>query len=129
MENTIPQTDQETAAAQPGTAGGAGRLIRTVQRETRHKFTSEEKIRIVLEGFRKEIPVSDLCRREGIWAAIYYKWLRDFMEAGKARLKGDSLREANREEVTKLKRENDRLKAVVGEVTLENYVLKKSVLE
>ena len=124
MEATIPQTEQE--AAQPG---GAARLIRAVKRETYHKFTAEEKIRIVLEGFRKEIAISELCRREGIYASIYYKWLRDFMEAGKARLKGDSLRNANREEVTTLKRDNERLKAVVGELTLENYLLKKSVME
>ena len=126
METTIPQIEQETESTQPG---GAARLMRAVRKETRHKFTSEEKIRIVLEGFRKEIGISDLCRKEGIYASIYYKWLKDFMEAGKARLKGDSLRDANQEEVTNLKRENERLKAVVGEVTLENYLLKKSVME
>jgi len=125
MEATIPQTNQEPASH----PGGAARLIREIKRATYRRFASEEKIRIVLEGFRKEIPVSDLCRRESISAAIYYKWLRDFMEAGKARLKGDSLRNANREEVTTLKRDNERLKAVVGELTLENYLLKKSVME
>ena len=123
MEETTTQPPQETAA-QPG---GAARLMRAIQKETRRKFNAEEKIRIVLEGFRKEISVSELCRRESIYAAIYYKWLKDFMEAGKARLMGDSLREARRDEVTALKRENDRLKSVVGELTLENYVLKKSV--
>lgn len=125
MEEINSQPPQEPAA-QPG---GAGRLMREIKRATYRKFKSEEKIRIVLEGFRKEIAISDLCRREGISPAIYYKWLKDFMEAGKARLKGDSLREANREEVTTLKRENERLKEVVGELTLENHLLKKSVME
>ncbi|MBU0951863.1 MAG: hypothetical protein KKH91_03415 [Elusimicrobia bacterium] len=83
---------------------------------------------MVLEGFRKEIPVSELCRREGIAAAIYYKWLKDFMEAGKSRLKGDSLREANSDEVDGLRRETEQLKELVGDMTLQLHLLKKSVV-
>jgi len=123
METTIQATSQE-ATCQPGSGA---KLIREINRRTYRKFISEDKIRIVLEGFRKEIPVSDLCRRERIHANVYYKWLKDFMEAGKARLRKDSLREASRDEVEDLKRENERLKSLVGELTLQAHVLKKSV--
>jgi transposase len=88
------------------TPGSAAKLIREVRAKTRRRFTAEDKIRIVLEGFRKEIPVSDLCRREGISSALYYPWLKDFMEAGKARLKRDSLRDATGSEVKGLREEN-----------------------
>jgi transposase len=80
-----------------------------------------------LEGFRKEIPVSDLCRREGISSAQYYSWLKDFMEAGKARLKGDSLRDATQSDVKGLREENSRLKELVGEQALQIQLLKKSL--
>jgi len=99
METTIQTTTQETTC-QPGSGA---KLIREVNRRTYRKFSSEDKIRIVLEGFRKEIPISDLCRRERIHVNVYYKWLKDFMEAGKARLRRDSLREASRDEVEELK--------------------------
>jgi transposase len=102
-------------------------MIRQVKRATRKRFSAEDKIRIVLEGFRKELPVSELCRRESIHANIYYYWLKDFMEAGKARLQGDTLRDANRGEVKGLKKENEKLKAVLGEMSLELILLKKSV--
>ena len=107
--------------------GSRERLIREVRRGTRRRFSAEDKIRIVLEGFRREIPVSDLCRREEISTAIYYCWLKDFMEAGKARLKGDSLRDATRAEVKRLKEENGRLKELVGEQALRIQLLKKSL--
>jgi len=81
----------------------------------------------VLEGFRKEIPISDLCRRENISTAIYYSWLKDFMEAGKSRLKGDTLRNATKGEVKSLQEENLRLKELLGEYTLEIQLLKKSL--
>jgi transposase len=80
-----------------------------------------------LEGFRKEMPVSDLCRREGISSALYYSWLKDFMEAGKARLKADSLRDATQSEVKQLRGQNARLKELVGEQALEIQLLKKSL--
>ena len=116
-------------APQTATPGSGARLIREVKRKTYKRYTSEEKIRIVLEGFRKEIPVSDLCRREGLKASIYYKWLKDFMEAGKARLRGDSLRETPYEEVVHLKKENEQLKEFLGDQALQLYLLKKRVLE
>ena len=111
----------------PATPGSAARLIREVRAQTRRRFSAEDKIRSVLEGFRKEIPVSDLCRRVGISSAMYYSWLKDFMEAGKARLKGDTLRDATQSEVKELRRENARLKELVGEEALEIQLLKKSL--
>ena len=102
-------------------------IVRDIKRQTRRKFSSEEKIRIVLEGFRKEIPISDLCRRENISTAIYYSWLKDFMEAGKARLQGDSLRNATKSEVKTIKEENNRLKLLLGEQALHIQLLKKSL--
>ena len=107
------------------TPGSAARLIREVKYKTRKRVSSEDKIRIVLEGFRKELPTSDLCRRESISTAIYYSWLKDFMEAGKARLKGDSLRDATKGEVKHLREQNSRLKELLGESALENQLLKK----
>ena len=111
----------------PATPGSTARLIREVRAQTRRRFSAEDKIRIVLEGFRKEMPVSDLCRREGISSALYYSWLKDFMEGGKARLKGDTLRDATQGEVKELRRENNRLKELVGEQALEIQLLKKSL--
>ena len=107
--------------------GSAIRLINKIKRVTRKRFTAEDKIRIVLEGFRREAPVTDLCRREGLHVSLYYSWLKDFMEAGKARLKGDSLRSANEGEVKHLQRENKRLKALAGEQALELCLFKKSL--
>jgi transposase len=110
-----------------GAPGSAARLIREVRHNTRRRFSAEDKIRIVLEGFRKEIPVSDLCRRESISSAIYYTWLKDFMEAGKSRLKRDSLRDATGNEVKQLREENARLKELVGEQALKIQIFKKSL--
>ena len=120
---------EEKSEESQATPGSGERLIRQVKRATRKRFSSEDKIRIVLEGFRKEIPVSELCRRENIHANIYYSWLKDFMEAGKSRLKGDTLREANHSEVKWLRKENEKLKRVIGELALEISVLKKSLNE
>jgi transposase len=103
-------------------------FIREVRRSTRRKFTPEEKIRIVLEGFRREVSVRELCRREGISPNVYYSWLKDFMEAGKSRLQRDTIRDATRIEVENLKRENTRLKQLVGELSLDMYVLKKTAV-
>jgi len=123
MEITAQSVEKEEKA----TPGGAAKLIREVKRQTRRRFSAEDKIRIVLEGFRKEIPISDLCRRESISAALYYSWLKDFMEAGKARLKGDSLRDATSTEVKCLRAENGRLKELVGDQALELQLLKKNL--
>lgn len=109
------------------TPGSTVKLIREVKQRTRRRVSSEEKIRIVLEGFRKEIPISDLCRRENISTAIYYSWLKDFMEAGKARLKGDGLRNATKSEVKTFREENEKLKLLLGEQALHVQLLKKSL--
>ena len=101
-------------------------LIRDIKRITRRKFTAEEKIRIVLEGFRRDTPIRDLCHREGIRPSTYYAWLKDFMEAGKDRLTRDMARDATKGEVQKLKRENARLKILVAELSLQVHVLKKT---
>ena len=109
------------------TPGSAAKLIREEKYKTRKRVSSEDKIRIVLEGFRGELSTSDLCRRESISTAIYYSWLKNFMEAGKARLKGDGLRDATTSEVKHLRDENSRLKELLGEAALDNQLLKKSL--
>jgi len=101
-------------------------LIRDIKRITRRKFTAEEKICIVLEGFRRDTPIRDLCRREGIKPSTYYAWLKDFMEAGKERLTRDITRDATRSEIQEIKRENARLKTLVAELSLQVHVLKKT---
>ena len=103
------------------------KLIRTARQATKKRYTAEEKIRIVMEGIRGDDPVSVLCRREGIHANVYYKWLKDFMEAGKERLKGEEKRGMTRSEVETLRREIERLKELVAELSVENMVLKKSL--
>ena len=102
-------------------------LVRDIKRKTRRKFSSEEKIRIVIDGLRGEISIAELCRREGIAQNLYYRWSKDFMESGKKRLNGDTMREANTSEVLELKRENAQLKEVVAELLLKYRVLKKSM--
>ena len=101
--------------------------VRDIRRRTRRKFSSEEKVRIVLDGLRGEQSVAELCRREGIAANLYYRWSKDFLEAGKKRLAGDTVREATTDEVRDLRAENSELKEVVAEMTLSNRVLKKSL--
>ena len=101
--------------------------VREVRRRTRRKFSAEEKIRIVLEGLRGDASVAEVCRREGIAANLYYRWSKDFLEAGKKRLNGDTVREARSSEVKDLRSENRDLKEVVAELTLSNRVLKKSL--
>jgi len=101
--------------------------VRDIRGKTRRRFSSEEKIRIVLEGLRGEQSVSELCRREGIAANLYYRWSKDFLEAGKKRLSGDTVREATSGEVKELRAENGELKEVVAELTLSNRVLKNSL--
>ena len=101
------------------------RIIRDIKRKTRKQYNSEEKIRIVLDGLRGEDSIAELCRREGIAQSLYYKWSKEFMEAGKKRLAGDIVRQANTGEVTELRREARDLKEVVAEQTLELRLLKK----
>jgi len=128
LRERIKEMETNTAVVEEqATPGSGAKLIREVRRKTRQRFSTEDKIRIVLEGFRKEIPVTDLCRQERISAAVYYAWLKDFMEAGKTRLRGDTLRSANENEVKELRVENDRLKALAGEQALQLQLLKKSL--
>jgi transposase len=102
--------------------------VREIRRKTRKKYSAEEKLRIVLEGLRGEDSISELCRREGIHQNMYYKWSKEFLEAGKQRLAGDTKREADRQEVKEMRSENEQLKELVAELTLKNRVLKKSLL-
>ena len=103
-------------------------FIKHVRRATRRHYSAEEKVRIVLEGFRREARVSELCWREGIKPAVYYAWLKEFMEAGKARLQADTARDATQVEVEQLKQQNERLKQLVAELSLDVLVLKKTAI-
>jgi transposase len=103
------------------------KAVKDIRRKTRRKFSTEEKIRIVLDGLRAESSIAELCRKEGINPNLYYRWSKDFLEAGKKRLDGDTSREANTDEVTGLKRKNKNLKQAVAELYLRNDWLKKSL--
>ena len=103
------------------------KVVREIQRRTRRRFSAEEKIRIILEGLRGEESIAELCRREGLAPNLYYRWSKEFLEAGKKRLLGDTTREATAPEVKTLRDENARLKQVLAETVLENRLLKKSV--
>jgi transposase len=105
----------------------AEKVVKDIRRATRKQYSAEEKIRIVLEGLRGEDSIAELCRREGIAQNLYYRWSKDFLEAGKKRLAGDTARAATSDEVKDLRREAMALKEVVADLTLENRVLKKSV--
>jgi transposase len=105
----------------------AEKAVREIRRKTRRKFSAEEKVRIVLEGLRGEESIATLCRREGIVANLYYRWSKEFLEAGKKRLQGDTQRQATSDQVGSLRKENARLKELVAETILENRVLKKNV--
>ena len=102
-------------------------VVKEIRRNPRRKFSAEEKIRIVLEGLKGEVSITELCRREGIVSNLYYRWSKDFLEAGKKRLQGDTTREATSSEVTDLRSENDQLKQLVAELSLKNRLLKKSM--
>ena len=102
-------------------------VVREIKRKTRRKFSSEEKIRIVLEGLRGEESIAGLCRREGISPNLYYNWSKEFLEAGQRRLNGNTKRQADSTEVTELREENNQLKHLVADLSLKNVVLKKSL--
>src|ERR1700741_723603 len=106
----------------------AEETVRGIRRATRRQFSAEEKIRIVLEGLRGEDSIAELCRKEGIAQNLYYRWSKEFLEAGKKRLAGDTAREATSDEVKTLRAEARQLKEALAEVTLENRLLKKSVI-
>jgi|ERR1035438_5341038 transposase len=102
-------------------------VIKDIKRKTYRAYSTEEKIRIVIEGLRGEESVANLCRKYGINDSIYYKWSKDFLEAGKKRLSGDTERNANASEVQDLKKENDNLKKALADLYLHNDLLKKSL--
>src|SRR3954453_2192283 len=106
----------------------ADAVVTDIRRATRKHYSAEEKIRIVLEGLRGEDSIAELCRREGITSSMYYGWSKEFLEAGKRRLAGDTVREASSDEVKDLRRQAGALKEVVAELTLENRLLKKSMI-
>jgi len=105
----------------------AEQTVRDIRRATRRQYSAEEKVRIVIAGLRGEDSIAELCRREGIAQNLYYRWSKDFLEAGKKRLAGDTARAATSDEVRDLRREAMALKEVVADLTLENRLLKKSV--
>jgi len=106
----------------------AEETVRDIRRATRRQFSAEDKIRIVLDGLRGEDSIAELCRKEGIAQNLYYRWSKEFLEAGKKRLAGDTAREATSDEVKTLRAEARQLKEALAEVTLENRLLKKSVI-
>lgn len=110
----IPKTDPESK-------------VREIRRKTRRRYSAEEKIRIVLEGLRGEETIAELCRREGLSPNVYYSWSKEFLEAGKRRLMGDTKREATSGEVGELRRENSQLKHLVADLSLRNLMLKKDI--
>ena len=103
-------------------------FMHQVRAVSRRKYTPEEKVRIVLEGFRREVAVNELCRREGIKPGAYYAWTKDFIEAGKERLTRDTVRDATRQELEQIKRENTDLKHLVADLSLDVFRLKKTAI-
>ena len=110
------------------TPESAEKTVRDIRRATRRQFSAEEKIRIVLGGLRGEDSIAELCRKEGIAQNLYYRWSKEFLEAGKKRLAGDTAREATSDEVKTLRSEARQLKEALAELAIENRVLKKSVI-
>ena len=106
----------------------AEKAVREIRRATRRQYSAEEKVRIVIAGLRGEDSIAELCRKEGINQNLYYRWSKDFLEAGKKRLAGDTAREATGDEVKEIQAEARQLKELVAELMIENRVLKKSVL-
>jgi len=111
-----------------GPSETAEQHVREIRRATRRRYSAEEKIRIVLSGLRGEHSIAELCRREGIAEGLYYSWSKEFLEAGKKRLAGDTERQASSGEVKDLRREMSGLKELVADLALENRLLKKSTL-
>ena len=116
-------TPKSTTAKKP-----AEQVVKDIRRATRRHFSAEDKIRIVLEGLRGEDSIAELCRKEGIAQSLYYAWSKEFMEAGKRRLAGDTARAASSDDVKGLRQEAAALKEVVADLMLENRLLKKSMI-
>ena len=110
------------------TTGTSEQVVKDIRRATRKQYSAEEKIRIVLDGLRGEHSIAELCRREGIAESLYYSWSKEFLEAGKRRLNGDTERSASTGEVKELRREVRDMKELVADLALENRVLKKSMI-
>ena len=127
MAHRSPEGETKMRQKQDVTATSAEKTIRDIRRATRRHRSAEEKIRIVLSGLRGEDSISELCRREGIAESLYYSWSKEFLEAGKKRLAGDTTRAATSDEVKTLRTEARRLKEALAEQLLENRLLKKSV--
>ena len=119
-------TQNPPGGANSGRQSPSDRLVRDIRRATRKQYSAEEKIRIVLDGLRGEVAIAELCRREGIAESLYYSWSKEFLEAGKRRLAGDTARAATTNEVKDLRREARDLKEVVAEQALELRLLKKA---
>ena len=124
----MSQSDTNKAQAAEERSQETRSFVRRVRSATRRRYTPEEKIRIVLEGFRREVTVNDLCRREGIKPHSYYSWTKEFMEAGKERLSRDTVRDATRQRRAAQERENGELKQLVADLSLEAYRLKKTAI-
>ena len=116
-------TSKSTTAKRP-----AEQVIKDIRRATRRHFSAEDKIRVVLDGLRGEDSIAELCRKEGIAQSLYYTWSKEFMEAGKRRLAGDTARAASSDDVKGLRQEAAALKEVVADLMLENRLLKKSMI-
>ncbi len=101
--------------------------VKNIRRQTRKRYSAEDKIRIVIQGLQGESSIAELCRQEGISQATYYKWSKEFLEAGKRRLSGNTERQADSEQVKDLKKENNELKYLVAELSLKNRMLKKGI--
>ena len=119
-----PKPSNAKSPAKPS----ADRVVKDIRRQTRRHFSAEDKIRIVLDGLRGEDSIAELCRKEGIAQSLYYTWSKEFLEAGKRRLAGDTARAATTSEVQDLRRETRALKEAVADLTLENRLLKKSMI-
>jgi len=124
----MSQETKDKAEAAEGRTRQTEGFMQQVRAASRRKYTPEEKVRIVLEGFRREVAVNELCRREGIKPGAYYAWTKDFMEAGKERLSRDAARDATRQEIEQVKRENNDLKSLVADLSLEVYRPKKTAI-
>jgi transposase len=124
----IAQGEAKMRQKQEAKSGSAEKTVRDIRRATRRRHSSEEKIRIVLEGLRGEDSIAELCRREGLNQNVYYRWSKDFLEAGKKRLAGDTARDATSDEVKDIRAELRQLKEALAETLLENRLLKKSMI-
>jgi transposase len=124
----MSQENKDKADAAEARTQQTRSFVQQVRVAARRKYTPEEKVRIVLEGFRREVTINELCRREGIKPGAYYAWTKDFLEAGKERLTRDTVRDATRGEIDDLKRENGELKHLVADLSLDVYRFKKTAI-